>query len=238
MYPIITHGSKDSLDHDVYVIFDHIPSFKEAKSYCQSLTGMNPNILVIQDGVVSWSFKGTEDECNNSLFYTYHLHEQDQEIPVTRIVERDLDLKLVRTVRGLLSYFSRTDKRIEVKKALRSPSWAEKYSILKDLQLSRNIDYVKCNHEELFKFFAFQIGQTLSLIKDGEELFTKRSIADKYPELEDFLYRKFDSDESILQEIYIDFISLIEKEISETTTHRYLSNFSGQEFTFKEVSKF
>ena len=109
MYPIITHGSKDSLDHDVYVIFDHIPSFKEAKSYCQSLTGMNPNILVIQDGVVSWSFKGTEDECNNSLFYTYHLHEQDQEIPVTRIVERDLDLKLVRTVRGLLSYFSRTD---------------------------------------------------------------------------------------------------------------------------------
>ncbi len=31
MEQVFTHGSEDSLDHDVYVIFDHIPSFKEVK---------------------------------------------------------------------------------------------------------------------------------------------------------------------------------------------------------------
>ena len=238
MYPIFTHGSEDSLDHDIYVIFDQIPSFKEAKSYCQNLKEMNPNILVLKDGFVFWSFKGTVDECNNSLFYTYGLHKQKYNNPIKEILERDLDLKLVRTIRGLLSYFSKTDKRIEVKKALRSNSWAEKYSVLKKLQLSRNINYVKCNHEELFKFFAFQIGQTLSLIQDGEELFTKKSVAKKYPEIEDFLYRKIDSDESLLQSFYINFITLIEKEISEIKNERYLSNFSGKEFVFKEEPKF
>jgi hypothetical protein len=47
--------------------------------------------------------------------------------------------------------------------------------------------------EDIKKIIAFQTGQTLALI-NGRELFTKREVADEYPELEPYLYRQKDSD--------------------------------------------
>ena len=42
---------------------------------------------------------------------------------------------------------------------------------------------------EIFKTMAFQIGQTLSLFTDGEELYTKNEILSKYPLLRQYLNR-------------------------------------------------
>lgn len=238
---IFTHGSEDSLDHDVYVIFEHIPTFKEAKSFCNSLDSMNPNILFLKDGIVEWCFKGTEDECNNSLFYTYHLHEQKFENPISHRIERDLPLKLVRTIRGLLSYFSRTELRVLVKSALRSRSFEEKMSVLRQCELSLDVDYRKTSHVEVFKFFAFQLGQTLALLEHGVELFTKSSVADFYPELRPYLYRE-ESEPEVLQRFFVQFLDWTESHIesvedSETYILNVLSS-TEEPFRFEEKSKF
>lgn len=238
---ILTHGSEDSLDHDVYVIFDHIPTFQEAKSYCNSLDGMNPNILFVKNGLVDWCFKGTVDECNNSLFMTYALHEQTHTNPIAHRIERDFELKLIRTFRGILSYFSRTEHRIAVKKALRSSSFEEKLSVMRSCQLSLDTDYKKATHIEVFKFYAFQLGQTLALLEDGIELFTKSSVAEHYPELRPYLYREA-QDPTALQDFLTRFLNWSETHLQicdEKDT--YLLNCLGateETFRFEEVSKF
>lgn len=237
---IFTHGSEDSLDHDVYVIFDHIPTFHEAKSHCDSLDDMNANILVLKDGVVDWCFKGTEDECNNSLFSTYSLHEQAYPNPIIHKVERDIPLKLVRTIRGLLSYFSRTSIRIKIKAALRSSSYEEKMSALKVCQLSYDIDFKKATHIEVFKFYAFQLGQTLALIEHNVELFTKKDVASYYPELYPYLYREVACTEE-LQAFFERFISWCDSHITQEGVDSYKLTsfyFKSDSFSFKEISKF
>lgn len=237
MYITYTHGSEDSLDHDTYVIFDHIPTFHEAKSYCDSIKEDNANILYIKDGKVQWSFKGTEDECNNSLIRTYPLHQQKFEMPDISIVERDYGLKTVRTIRGLLSYFSRTDIRKSIKKALRTPDFQIKLDALKECTLSYDIDYVKNSHVEVFKFFAFQIGQTLALIEDGKELFTKSEVALHYPELKPYLYREDDISVDALNIYLKRFILFIESNIIKTEDGLYELTYQDRKEIFSFVEK-
>ena len=103
---------------------------------------------------------------------------------------------MVRTIRGILSYFSRTELRIDIKKALRSNDALEKLEVLEQCHLSLDTDFKKTTHIEVFKFFAFQMGQTLALM-DGVELFTKSSVAEHYPELSPYLYREDVSTDAI-----------------------------------------
>ena len=238
MEQIFTHGSEDSLDHDVYVIFDHIPSFKEAKAYCNNLKEYNANILVLKDGIVEWCFKGTEDECNNSLFRTYELHEQKYDLPISNLVQRDVELKIVRTIRGLLSYFSRTEIRSDVKKALKSDSFELKIATLRKCFLSYDIDYKKTNHKELFKFFAFQIGQTWALMHKGKELFTKSEVAVEYPELRDALYREDFINTETLQETLSNFLFYLETNIEKINDNEYSLFQKDTVFSFVEKQKF
>lgn len=202
-----THGSEDSLDHDTYVIFDKIPTFHEAKVFCDSQKEDNANILVIEDGKVVWCFKGIEDECNNSLLTTYSLHEQKYPQPIKELVQRDIPLKVVRTIRGLLSYFSRTQWRVDIKKALHSNDAVEKMDVLDACHLGFDVDFKKATHIEVFKFFAFQMGQTKALI-NGVELFTKSSVAKHYPELRPYLYRE-DFSPEVLQAFSCEFRVLL-----------------------------
>lgn len=189
-YPKIIHGSENSLDVDAYVIIPEPIEFKEAKKLCDSYRLLNANLLVITDGVVSWCYKGTIDECNNSIMHTYSLHEQNIENPIVRIVNRSYALKLVRTVRGLLSYMSRTEYRECVKKALRSSSFDEKIRVLSSIDLEKIEDFEKTSLIETYKFLAFQLGQTLALLKDNVELFTKNATGEYYPQLNSYLQRE------------------------------------------------
>lgn len=193
------HGSEDSLDVDVYYVFDELPEFSECRRFCSEDKDENRNIIVIRDGIVSECFIGTVDEINNALIDTYPLHKQEYPLLVTRRVERDVVIKSIRAVRGILSLISRSQYRAAVKGALNA-NWKERVSALS------SIDFTTVNYQDLDKQYdgthikkviAFQIGQTLGLY-DGVELYTKSEIARTYPELRPFLYREEDSDISVL----------------------------------------
>ena len=212
-YSVYTHGSEDSLDHDIYVIIDKPADYKLSKKLCEQYLPYNANLLVIEEGLVTWSYKGTVDECNNSLYETYHLHEQKLELPIKRKLQRNFSLKMLRTIRGILSYVSRTDLRVDVKRALRSIDIQTKIEVLKLIDLTKIDDFVKNDKIEVYKFFAFQLGQAISLLEDNEELFTKSSVKVKYPEMIDFLSRKETNSVTELQLFLERFINIVESSV-------------------------
>lgn len=207
-HSIIFHGSENSLDTDAYVLVDSPMSFKDAKLLCDSFKNINANLLHIEDGVVAWCYKGTVDECNNSILATYTLHEQEYPCPVTRKLERSYALKMMRTVRGLLSYFSRTEHREIVKKALRSSKMDEKIAVLRKIDIQSVKEFEKNSLIEVYKFLAFQLGQTYALLKDDKELFTKNEVSDYYPSLKVYLDRQ-DADSSDLAAMWDEFVEFI-----------------------------
>lgn len=197
----IYFGSGDSLDIDVVYIFDVMPDLQECKSFC-SEKDENRNIVCINNGIVTESYKGTKDEMNNVIYNTFHLHKQIlKENPIKHLVKRDLALKSIRTVRGLLSSLSRTEYREDIKKALKSNDWIFKLDVLLNIDFNNIKDFIKDNQVETFKFLAFQVGQTLALIY-GKEIYTKKDLADLYPILNDFLYRKENINEEQLNSFY------------------------------------
>lgn len=190
---VIRHGSEDSLDIDVYVVIPKpIHNLQECKVLCESYVGYNANLITIENGNVSWCYKGTIDECNNSILATYNLHKENTEpCPITSSVARDWRLKTERTVRGLLSYFSRTEHRVAIKAALRSDCMKEKLEALKLIRLQDipNFDK-KGENKDVYKFIAFQIAQTISLIEIEHEIFTKQMAVEYDSQLQPYLYRE------------------------------------------------
>ena len=226
-YPIIIHGSENSLDIDAYVLVPSILDFKAAKSLCDSFREINANLLYVENGEVAWCYKGTKDECNNSILATYSLHEQKFDNPITQTMSRQYGLKMVRTIRGLLSYNSRTSLREEIKKALTSPSLDLKIQTMKLVNLNQIEDFQKTSKIETYKFFAFQMGQCLALIEDNVELFTKNSVAQYYPQLTSYLKREESSSDE-LQKFYERFISFVEKHYKKVDKHDwYATDFHG-----------
>lgn len=219
MYPIIKHGSADSLDVDVYVLVDKEMTLQESKKLCESYKGLNANLIKVDNGIVTWCYKGTLDECNNSILSTYHLHKQEYENPIKFKIERSYALKLIRTIRGLLTYHSRTEKREEVKKALKSSDLSLKMELLSSINLMDITDYNKNSITEVYKFFAFQLGQTMALLKDDVELFTKKEVAQHYPNLSAYLQRKENEPVDKLQNFWAEFNSYVISTIKKVDKH-------------------
>lgn len=188
------HGSKDSLDVDTCFIVDQLPPDTVCKRFCELHTvgDENPNIAEIKNGVLSAVYKGTIDEFNNSLRATYALHEQTHPMLLKMDLERDIFLKVIRVIRCILSYFSRTPLRVEIKKALRSQSLEEKLSVLKLIDLTQPVDFSsKANTpEDAYKVIAFQLGQVLALMWDGTELYTKSDVRNTFPSLTRYINRE------------------------------------------------
>lgn len=207
---MIIHGSENSLDIDAYVLVPKVLERGQAKQLCDSYKEVNANLIFVENGEVKWSYKGTTDECNNSILATYGLHKQNEVCPVTHIVPRHYGLKMLRTVRGLLGYNSRTNLREIIKKALQSPSLDEKFTALRQVNLRETTDFQKTTTIETYKFFAFQMGQTLALLEDNKELFTKNAVAQYYPELTPYLQR-VESTPDALADFWDRFLSFTEK---------------------------
>lgn len=239
MYPIIKHGSEDSLDIDAYIIIPEPLTMQEAKKLCDSYKDVNGNLLSVKDGVVNWCYKGTVDECNNSILATYGLHKQVAPNPITAALPRSYALKMIRTVRGLLSYHSRTEKREEVKKALQSADLDFKLDVLTSIDLRDVTDYQKSSLVETYKFFAFQLGQTLALLKDNVELFTKGDVAAHYPELRGYLQRKEGEPVEALQKMWAEFGVYLKDTVRKVEKHElYATDYQGVREVFdckKEV---
>lgn len=182
--------------------------------------------------MVTWVYKGTVDECNNSILATYHLHKQDFECPVEKPLPRSYSLKMMRTIRGLLSYFSRTDYREEVKIALRSSSMDKKIKVLEKIKISSVSDFGKNSIIEVYKFLAFQLGQTYALLKDNVELFTKNEVGTYYPELKVYLDR-IESDSDKIEIFWNEFIQFLKESYKNVEKHELIYTcFNGK----KEVS--
>lgn len=205
-------GSRSSKDLDVMVFVDSIPKIDDAhniikslnteiKSFTKTDKEVNSNLAILKDGVILKVFKGTEDECNNSLIDTYDLHTQYFENQITNRLIRDIELKKLRTLRVLLSFVTRTKYREDVKRALKSDALL-KISVLKNIDITNlftDTDVIKkVNYDDFIKVYAFQLGQTLGLI-DNVELYTKEDISNKYPNLKTFLDRDISSNIEILE---------------------------------------
>lgn len=204
------HGSEDSTDVDVIYVFDALPDIADCKRFCDGNGNENGNIIVVKNGVVESAFKGSVDEVNNALFYTYPLHSQEFPLIIQRPVERDVMLKDIKVVRKILSSFSRTQFRCAIKESLRN-GWEKRLNTLKNLDYN-SIDFSsipKTSKEDLLKTLAFQIGQAIAL-HERVELYTKREIAQYFTELRDYLYRLECSSDIIIKFIHR-YVLILEK---------------------------
>ena len=199
------HGSEDSTDLDVLYIVDELPDKAECKRFCSADPSENRNVATVSDGVITSVYKGTVDELNNALLRTYHLHSQTDELLVTRELERCVPLKLVRAVRILLSYMSRTHYRSQVKPALRG-TWTDKLNMLDKIDLT-TVDFNafhkgEHNRADILKTYAFQIGQVTGLLHNPQiEVYTKSEIVEKIDgQLKPYLYREDNADLDFLND--------------------------------------
>jgi len=201
----IRHGSEDSIDEDFYYVVDRMPSKEEAVKF-QKENSDDVNFIRIVDGKVVECWKGLPDEINNSIYHTFHLHPQEvPDSPISAPVPRDKFYKASQVVRELLARASRTHYRSEIKAALKSGSLSQRMSVLGELDLTMISDFQKYPKEDVYKFFAQQIGMLFSLLRGEDALYTKRSILQAYPLLEGYLYRR-ESDPSNLQHMLTELV--------------------------------
>jgi hypothetical protein len=204
-------GSENSQDYDILVECDNIPqNINEAHNLCknhnETLSGLltdkelNCNLITVKDNKIIDCFKGTCDELNNCLYYTYGLHKQFHPNPILTPVERDLNEKLLRVARFIITFYSRTELRSEIKAALRG-------NLFLKLEILKKIDFVtmtefpekKEKKEDIYKVLAFQFGQMFSLI-DGHDFdsYTKNGIIKYYPYLTNLLNRGEVAEEDLM----------------------------------------
>lgn len=215
-------GSETSIDADIMVVVDKPLSKDDSHKMCNILKtnsqikdiskkNLNINIAVVKDSTITWVFKGTPDETNNSIFNTYKLHEQKHKCIVGKLVPRDINTKIVRSIRVILTTLTRTELRKECKTALRTNTIDAR---LKVLEL---VDFTKLTIDDssnTYKTIAFQIGQTIALI-NGSEIYTKTDVGKLFPKLIVFLERNkpTNGDMVTLTDTLRDFISIIKQRI-------------------------
>lgn len=233
-HPVIFHGSENSLDRDAYVIIPSPMSNQDSKELCQQYPALNANLVCVNNGQVSWCYKGTTDECNNSILATYKLHDQLYKNPVTKPMERDYATKFLRTIRGLLSYNSRTNHRSNVKPALKTDNLFEKIDVLKNIDLRAINDFGKKDTNiNAYKFFAFQLGQARALLEDNVEFFTKNKVANYYPKLSPYIERKENANLDNLQAFFEDFCDFSLNNVKQVEKHDlFASFFNGKKQVF------
>lgn len=183
------HGSEDSTDLDVIYIVDEIPEMAECVLFCNEDHLENRNIATIENGTISWSFKGFADEVNNAILDTYPLHLQEYGLLIERSVPRDLPVKLLSVLRKSVMELRHTTLRGPARSALRK-GYDARLIMLQSTDL-RHLEWVLTDQEQLDrrKSLAFQFGQAIAL-DEGIELFTKKEIAEYFPSLKPYLFRE------------------------------------------------
>lgn len=226
--PFYIFGSEDSQDYDVIVSVDNIPqNVEESSNMCKywddklssilSDKPLNCNLGIFTDGKLIKVYKGTVDELVNCIYYTYNNHKQYYPNPIKSPVDRNIEEKILRVSRFLITFYSRTHLRTEIKSALRG-DLKLKLNVLKKLDFSEMVDFPgkKEKIEDIYKVIAFQFGQVFSLIDGHEnESYTKSGISKNYPDLSNFLMRRTinKDDLSTLNTYLKRFVDLIDSKI-------------------------
>lgn len=230
-------GSATSRDYDIMVIYSHeifekyilnkIPPHMFhflAKIYenflSESLSDKPLNVnfaSVDKDGYIHWAFKGSPDECNNSIYLTYDKHIQTNDLVISGLVERNIGYKIIRGTRDILAAVSRSEFREKVKTGIRSDiDLKTRFDIMKEIFPHwKSLTYYKdsipekpkrklLNIRKSFKGVAFQAGQILGLI-EGIEYYDKVDVAKTYPPLTPFLLMKTISEDAVSDDFTIPF---------------------------------
>ena len=196
--PYQIFGSEDSIDLDIVFFVDELGSTHENLIRAKSLANdfklskgidrkINPNLATLQAGHLTSVYKGTVDELNNALFHTYPLHVQDYPVFIQHPLPRDKALKLLRTLRKTLSFFTKSKHRKEIKLALRN-GFAAQIGFLKTVDLT-DISLHPHNEKDCWKVMMFSIAQVIAL-KSGKEIYTKREVIRAFPKLKRTMERQ------------------------------------------------
>lgn len=225
-------GSQSSKDWDIMVYVGQIGSIKECHQLVEKnnlelaslfvklgypIKKVNSNLGVLNEiGTIERVFKGTPDECNNSVYRTYHLHNQIYPLQLSGEWNRLESasglqhLKLKRALRAILTFWSRCQPRIQIKNALRN-NFKVQLQVAKLLDIRQVPVLKKDSSIDIYKTVAFQLGQTTALF-NGLEIYTKEDCYLAYPELEPFLLRQ-ESNLEPLYNFYQNFLQLCDKEL-------------------------
>jgi len=204
-------GSLSSVDLDVMVIVNQVGDDlqfnknltisleKEIQTITKTNKKININLAQIDSGYISKVYKGTADEVNNSIFETYTLHKQWHPLKIKGLLERNVDLKIVRAVRIILGLISRTQYRKFIKDSLKKDSFIDRVEVLSKIDLTQIQDFAKKDNEsDILKKIAFQIGQVLGLL-EVKEYYSKEDISNAYINLRPYLMRQ-SLDKTLLQQ--------------------------------------
>lgn len=179
------HGSKDSKDIDMVYIFPKEPSSKECVQFSEKLKDEDVNIITLKNNFVSFSYKGSPDETNNSLLATVPKFEQKFKLPIEKKVQRIVPLKVCNTILSILiiirKYEFYREGTIEV---LSSFDFEKRRKYLNTVDFTK----LKLTIEEI-KYLAFRLGQTIALIY-GKEIYTKIELGEMFDDLNPLLKRE------------------------------------------------
>lgn len=203
-YKYYFFGSENSSDTDVLIEVDSIEEQHLNNDFIKKIKkeyslDWDINLIVIRDGKITdtISRKGSPDNVNNSLFQTYKLHKQQFPNPITEMVERHHFLATFKCIRNILSFCSRTENRNIIKSVLKkeyynssNPSFIDFVEVLKKIDFTKIESFnKKFSDEDIWKKISFYLGQTLSLIKENNEIYTKNQLVSNYPHLKPFIER-------------------------------------------------
>lgn len=196
--------------------------YNEQLSHILTDKPLNCNLAIVTDGFITDVFKGTTDEVNNALFYTYDLHKQYHALVIKEPVTREYDMKIIRASRSILSFFSRSELRSIIKPALRGDLRA-KIPVLKsiDFEVMKDFPGKKEATKDIYKVLAFQFGQLFSLVDGFEkDSYTKSGIIKNYKDLAPMLMREelCDKDYIVLNTYLTRLIKLAEARVDKMLT--------------------
>lgn len=196
-------GSPSSKDYDILVFVKELKTIQENHEQVTELESLfknkfndkplNVNIGVVKDGQLIEVFKGYPFEVNNSCYYTYNYHNQDYSNMIDKPYVLNNDViyyKLKRCFRFILSFYSRIPEfRNDIKEAMRG-DLLKRTECIKKIKIHEHREFTgkKDSSEDIYKTFAFQLGQTYLMTK-GIEAYTKEAVYKELPMLECALCR-------------------------------------------------
>lgn len=196
-YKYYYFGSANSTDRDVIV--DHPDAtgtegdthlIKELKAKFPICSNWDINIVKIKEGYIIKSIpsKGNVDSVNNSLFQTYHLHEQEYSQPLKGNIERHKLLAVVRCIRAILLSVKKTSQYKATIRHIMKGDFQGRIDALSSITFCESTFPTLPDSYNEFKRIAFRIGQTLSLM-NGTEIYTKADFIANYPDLANIINR-------------------------------------------------
>lgn len=174
-------------------------------------------IYINDSGVVEWCEYDDLEECNNALYHTFNHHQYNNTMvgdnPIKKELTQNVSFKIVKVIRQLLTYLSRTSYRSDVKRLLKYGSFKERLEfvlgLVSDSQLSDLGTFEKnLSDIEILKDIAFGFIQLYALI-DGEVVFCKRDACLRFPDLVPFILKHKDVDWTTLESFILETFNML-----------------------------